>query len=97
MKVSEAMKQLTEILANCGDLEIIGFFGKPALTPEGIPFWHAQYNNLFDVLGVPNPVGHGEELVCVFMEANAICECEEEPKERPRLALVKEENPDEQD
>lgn len=81
MTVTEAIKRLTDVLANAGDLDMVDL----VVVNEG---WAIDRKRQFDVLAVTDPDGSGEVLVCAFMGTEMFCECEEDEK-RPRLALVK--------
>lgn len=87
MKVSEAIKALADVLREAGDLEVVGLVGVDGQ-------WAVDMGRTFDVVGIPLAVGDGEELVCAFIAQELVCECEEEVEGRPRLALVKREDPD---
>lgn len=62
MKISDAIKALTEIMANDGDLDLVGFEERP----EG---YFVALDNQFHVIGIPDqeaPSLDEYELVCAF-------------------------------
>lgn len=82
MKISEAIKTLTEVLAQAGDMDLVSVDA----VPQG---WSLDRERQFDVVAIPSKTG-GQELVCALLGTEILCECNEDDP-RPRLALVKEE------
>lgn len=84
MRIAEAIKILTDILATSGDLEVVDL-----CAVDGQ--WALDRHRQFDVIAIPNEDGQGDTLMCAFMGTEMFCDCDED-EPRPRLALVKTEN-----
>ena len=91
MKITEAIKSLTDILANAGNIDLVDVV--PMENPE---HWGIERKVQFDVFGIREPGMDGETLICALMGTELFCECDEDDK-RPRLALVKAESSDVKD